>query len=161
MRHTIKDYRDAVEYLRANPDRVYDAWKYPYRNRGGCLFTHCTPSGRLVMVPGDPVRVTGCPVMVAGGLHVAWTPQLTAKIRASGLPGDIGRVTGEHLSLLANLQMFMDVTIRKRSWREENVFNQLTPWPERQLGDDCDVMQVLHCGDGLEAEDRPQLSLVG
>lgn len=75
------------------------------------LFAFCTPSGTVAKPPGG--GACGCLTMVKAGGWVAWTPELTAAVRADGrLPKSFLGIEPEQLPAFAEWQRRLDTEIR-------------------------------------------------
>lgn len=87
-------YDEAIEWLVANPvvkghdgdgglwTEIYQAWGNCYDHKAGCLFVYADPG--IHESVSRPHGVCGCLTMIRNPAnpHVAWTPELTAEIRA-------------------------------------------------------------------------------
>lgn len=56
-------YDEAIAYLTKHPNQIRKAWNNPGRYRGGCLFQHLTPTGRILYQE----RMYGCPSLIRQG----------------------------------------------------------------------------------------------
>lgn len=132
MTPTRDKYDEAIDWLVEHADdtqceegRIIAAWGAPGEEPGGCLFEYATPTnadGFRHLPHGD----CGCLTLIRrlhGPQYVAWTPQLTAEIRADDrLPRDIDDIAdlrGDELR--AALQPFAEW--QRRLDREIRVAN--------------------------------------
>jgi hypothetical protein len=111
------DYTSAVAALSCcAPALLVAAWSSPATSPGGPLFRPCTPDG----LPHPPYRGRhfGDPLAVSHPerIYVAWTAELTAEVRALGLPYLPHRLTPADLEKLAWLQQHLDATVRSPEW---------------------------------------------
>jgi hypothetical protein len=72
-------YDEAIEFLAANPGKIYSCWMNPSGPHGS-LFQWLTPDGDSVTAPANRY---GCLTQIKNGVGFeAWTPELTARIVA-------------------------------------------------------------------------------
>jgi len=118
----VKDKYDiAIEYLRANPDKVFKAWQEPHGvsdeiKQAHCLFQYVTPNGEGKVIYRDgEVVYFGCLTQVKQGQlddekYIAWTPELTKMIvEDERIPHN---ATVDTLEVFAEYQRMLDKTIR-------------------------------------------------
>lgn len=95
-------YDVAMDYLRANPDRVYDSWTAGFNcplitEDGSCLFGATGGAG------------CGCLTQVSNGDHRADNPELTAAIRSdTRIPHYGADITVDDLPVFAEWQRRID-----------------------------------------------------
>lgn len=100
-------YDEAVEYLRENPELIYDRWNYPMREHG-VLFGYVSPK-RDEMYPDPGSKICGCLTQVKAHVHDAYTATLTEAIRQDArIPEDAADLTEDHLEVFAEWQRRID-----------------------------------------------------
>lgn len=113
-------YDEGVEYLAANPDKIYDAWNsaaagiesagcltYPLPRGAYALFAHVTQSRN----PRSKIMVEycGCLTQVKAGTDPAETMELTDIIRADKrIPRKTGKFKRKTLEHFAEMQRWID-----------------------------------------------------
>lgn len=106
-------YDEAVAYLTEFPERILAAWERPEVEDGGALFLYCSPSGtgRDHSVQQGRAKkgwIYGCLTQVRTGDYEAWTPELTAAIRADArIPLSPHDITVDSLPAFAEWQRAM------------------------------------------------------
>lgn len=92
-------YDEAVAYLTARPDEIYDSWLC-----AESLFQFVEP------IDGNDEKVCGCLTEIRGSYDIcAWTDELTAAIRADErLPRNAEDITPAHLPVFAEWQRRID-----------------------------------------------------
>lgn len=106
---TRDKYDEAVEYLKANPDRIGAAWSLPSSTQGGCLFKYANG------IHGE--ADTGCLTMIRdeASLHVPGRPDLTQEIRNDPrIPEHKRLITVSDLPIFAEWQRRLDVELGRK-----------------------------------------------
>jgi hypothetical protein len=108
-------YDEAIEYLRAHPDEICEAWGDPDTHPGGRLFDWCGESdfkGGQIGWCGCLTQIRASTVADPGSFNaqcIAPTPSLTADIRGdTRIPTDPQDITVEHLQVFADWQRKLD-----------------------------------------------------
>lgn len=105
-------YDKAIEHLNAHPDEILSAWGAAYPDHPtGCLFQYASPSEEAEFQAN---RMCGCLTQVRGDDMNAWTPKLTAEIRADKrIPLDVDDVTVADLPVFAEWQRRLDRELQR------------------------------------------------
>lgn len=102
-------YDLAMDYLRAHPEEIKDAWSWPF-HPARCLFEYVTPHPSSFGTIRPDWEPCGCLTMIRMNLHwLAWTDELTAEIQADlSIPNDVKDITTHHLPIFAKWQRIID-----------------------------------------------------
>lgn len=123
-----ESYDDAVAYLTAHPEEIYEAWNEATDEvRGGCLFAyatkkdedfHCTNIGCLTMIRHD---------RDARELGSEFGPEITQAIRDDErIPDEGDDITVEHLPVFAEWQRRLDDLVEQPKARRRRGVRRVT-----------------------------------
>ncbi len=88
-------------------DAVRTAWENPLLSRNGSLFSFVSPDRCGMRAPNG--QNCGCLTQVRGGAYIAYTHDLTEKIREDRrLPKGVSKIRPHHLHVFASWQRRID-----------------------------------------------------